>query len=92
MQFERDRDARELGATMEQAAEQFGFHIAEHQFGEKHMDWEVSGGEGWGGEFVFDFTFRLENGIDATFQMQIVGVRNMEPEECPCEGECTCDY
>lgn len=89
-QFDVDRVT--LEDAMEQAAEQFGFHIAETQFGDRHMDWTVSGGEIWGGGFTFDFKFHLEDGTEAQFQMQIVGARNMEIG-CPeCERSYGPDY
>lgn len=88
--FEADKDSLEGAFTA--AAEAFGNHLAKNHFGEEGMDWTVSGSEMWGGQFAFDFTFRTEaadqpGGEEATFQMQIVGVRNMEPEPFVC-AEC----
>lgn len=93
--FEADKDSLEGAFTA--AAEAFGKQLAKAHFGEEGMDWTVSGSELWGGEFAFDFTFRTEaadqpGGEEASFQMRILAVRNMEPEpfictECGCEVE-----
>lgn len=85
MMWETDTDT--LEGVFTEAAEAFGKHIAKTHFGEEGMDWTVSGGEMWGGQFAFDFTFRTESGEDATFQMQLVAVRNMVPEPTEC-AEC----
>ena len=88
MEFEHDRDSLEYVFTNAMTA--FGQSIARDHFGKEGMDWNHSGGEMWDGSFAFDFRFSTESGEDATFQVQIVAVRNMEPEpeictECGCE-------
>lgn len=90
--FETDRDTLEGAFT--EAAEAFGKAIAREHFGEEHMDWTVSGGAMWGGEFAFTFDFNLENGDTATFHMRLGGIRNMEPEEIDGNGcaECARSY
>lgn len=92
MIFEADKDS--LEGVFAEAAEKFGEHIAETHFGEKYMDWSVSGGELWGGEFTFDFRFAQDYGDDATFQVRILAVQNMEMEEIDGNGcaECARSY
>lgn len=88
MIFEADKDS--LESVFQDAMTAFGKHIAKAHFGEEHMDWGLSGGEGWGGDFAFDF--RFENGErEATFQVQIVAIRDMELELQGC-AECGSEY
>lgn len=78
IQFEADYDT--LDGVLVEAAEAFGKHIAKEYFGEEHIDWSVTGGETFGGQYVFDFSFDNYPNGRAEFQMQIVGMRNMEKE------------
>lgn len=91
MIFETDKNS--LEGVFTDAAEALGRSIAKNHFGEEHMDWTVSGGESWGGQYVFDFQFD-NGGEDARFQIQIVGVRGMELKEIDGNGcvECARSY
>ena len=76
MIFETDKNS--LEGVFAEAAEALGWSIAKNHFGEEYMDWTVSGGATWGGNYTFDFRFDQGHGEDATFQIQIAGVRNMD--------------
>lgn len=92
MIFEADKNT--LEGVFTEAAEALGRSIAKNHFGDEGMDWSVSGGELWGGEFAFDFRFAQDYGDDATFQVRVLAVRDMELEEIEGNGcyECSRSY